>query len=373
MLLIIRKIIAEWRSVNFLNLLFVTLVFLSLCFFSVFNCFFLLLDYIFYPGFRNVEIKRPVFIIGHPRSGTTFLHRLFLQTNEMASFKSWHLLFPSLTLRFFLRPLMDYLIRNNMDELIPEEAGTHMTLDKEDEEELLFIHNLDTQFLTLTALGILDDDYRDLRFHDLQPRCKRIRSASFLKSCFQRQIYYTGRRQIFAQMHYSTHRIKTLMEVFPDARFIYIDRTPHETLPSVFSLIYYSLTKERFFDKLSPSEFRRFFEYRYQASRDLYKYFHDIWNKGKIDKDRVLIVPYALIREDLMAVYKKIVAFTGVKTSARLERAVEMQVKKQGEYKRKHTVKKLEEFGIDEKRVKDDFVFYFQNSTGGQTRDLALS
>lgn len=361
MLLIIRKIIANRRSLNFLNLLFVISAFFFLCIFSILNRFFLLLDYIFYPGFYRVEVKKPVFIIGHPRSGTTFLHRLFLQTNEMASFKSWHLLFPSLTLRFFLRPLMHFLIRNNLHVLIPEEAGTLMTLDKDDEEELLFFNNFDTQFLTLTALGMLDDDYRELRFHDLQPRRKRIRSAGFLKSCFQRQIYYTGRKQIFAQMHFSTHRIRTLMEVFPDAKFIYIDRTPYETLPSVFSLVYTFLNEYKFFDKLSPSEFKRFFEYRYQAGRDLYKYFHDLWNKGKVDKDRIMIIPYTLLREDLMGVYKDILAFTGIKPGKRLEKAAEIQSKKQSGYKRKHRVKKLEEFGIDENRIKDDFAFYFQN------------
>jgi hypothetical protein len=320
-----------------------------------------LLDYIFYPGFCRVEVKKPVFIIGHPRSGTTFLHRLFLQTNEMASFKSWHLFFPSLTLRFFLRPLVHFLIRNNLHVLIPEESGTYMTLDKDDEEELLFFQNFDTQFLTLTAFGMLDDDYRNLRFHDLRPGHKRIRSARFLKCCFRRQIYYTGRRQIFAQMHFSTHRIRTLMEVFPDARFIYIDRTPYETIPSYFSLVYSTLNKYKFFDKLSLSEFKRFFEYRYQASRDLYKYFHDLWNEGRVDKDRILIIPYTLLREDLQSVYKNILAFTGIESSERLERAAEIQAKKQGGYKRKHKVKKLEEFGIDENRIRDDFAFYFQN------------
>ncbi len=39
------------------------------------------LDAIFFPGFKNVEIKQPVFIIGHPRSGTTFMHKLFTQTD----------------------------------------------------------------------------------------------------------------------------------------------------------------------------------------------------------------------------------------------------------------------------------------------------
>jgi len=361
MLLIFRKVAANWRSLSLFNLILVILTLLDLINLFIITSFSLLLDNIFFPGYRKVKIEKPVFIIGHPRSGTTFLHRIFTGSNEIVTFKLWHLLFPSLTLRFFLRPLFQLLIRKTKAEIIAEEAGRHMTLDMAEEEEILFFHNLDTQFLTLTPLGFLDDNYRDLRFHDLQSRHRRIKSAKFLKSCFQRQIYYTGKTQIFAQMHYSTHRIKTLLEVFPDARLIYLDRAPYDTLPSLFSLIYYSLGKYKMFNKISSSHFRQYFEYRYQASKDLYQYFHDIWNKAEIDKDKVLIIPYDMLHDDLMRVFKDIVEFTGIKTNKDIDRAIEKQAKKQKQYKRKHKVKKLAEFGIDENRIKDDFSFYFQN------------
>jgi hypothetical protein len=361
MLLVLRKVAANWRSLDPFNLILVLLTLLDLINLFIITSFFLLLDNVFFPGFRRVKVKKPVFIIGHPRSGTTFVHHLFSQSNEIVEFKLWHLLFPALTLRFFMRPLLQLLISKTKAEIISEEAGRHMTLDMAEEEEILFFHNLDTQFLTLMPLGFLDDSYRDLRFHDLQPRHRRIKSARFLKSCFQRQIYYTGKTQIFAQMHFSTHRIKTLLEVFPDARFIYLDRTPYDTLPSFFSLIYYSLNKYKMFNKISTSHFRRYFEYRYQASKDLYQYFHDIWNNVEIDKDKVLIISYDMLRDDLMRLYKNIVEFTGIKTSEELDRAIKKQAKKQSQYKRKHTVKKLAEFGIDENRIKNDFSFYFQD------------
>ena len=44
-------------------------------------CFFL--DGIFFPGLRKVEVRSPVFIVGHARSGTTLLHRLM---NHMGTF-----------------------------------------------------------------------------------------------------------------------------------------------------------------------------------------------------------------------------------------------------------------------------------------------
>ena len=43
---------------------------------QILNRIFFLFDDLLFPGYRSQEVKQPVFIIGNPRSGTTFLHRL---------------------------------------------------------------------------------------------------------------------------------------------------------------------------------------------------------------------------------------------------------------------------------------------------------
>jgi len=50
-----------------------------------------------------VKIENPVFIIGHPRSGTTFLHSILTPTEEFLIFKDWELNHPSLTMRKILK------------------------------------------------------------------------------------------------------------------------------------------------------------------------------------------------------------------------------------------------------------------------------
>jgi hypothetical protein len=42
------------------------------------------LDRIAFPGYRQQPIDRPIFIVGNPRSGTTFLHRLLLGAGDTA-------------------------------------------------------------------------------------------------------------------------------------------------------------------------------------------------------------------------------------------------------------------------------------------------
>lgn len=341
-----------------LDFVYVSLVMLIFALHSAITWFSLFLDNFFFPGYRNIKVEKPVFIIGHPRSGTTFVHSLFNQTGETASFKAWHLLFPSLTARLLVAPVVNFLIRRNKTDLIPKEAGHHIALDKSEEEEMLFIHNHDTQFVIITTpLGFLDDEFRELRFHDLQPRDRRIRSAIFLKSLFQRQIYYTGNNQIFAQTHFSTHRIKTLMEVFPDAKFIYIDRSPQETLPSYFSLVNNVIDIIWGLHRFSTDQIKRFFEYRYRASLELYGYFHELCNSGEVDKERILIIPYNELKENLIDSFEKIVCFTDISVSPELRAEVEKQDEKQHGYQRAHDVRKLSDFGIDEDRMAKDFAF----------------
>ena len=42
----------------------------------------LMLDYLLFPDFRRVRVREPLFVVGVPRSGTTFLHRLLAGDRE---------------------------------------------------------------------------------------------------------------------------------------------------------------------------------------------------------------------------------------------------------------------------------------------------
>jgi LPS sulfotransferase NodH len=373
MRLLLKMIPICWRMFgfgrDFLHCLVVVLIFIILDMIKMVTLF---LDRIFFPAFHNVEVKQPVFIIGHPRSGTTFMHKLFTQTDEMAAYFSWQLLFPAISARKVIRPIVDFCRRKNMTALIPENTGHGVSLDKVEEEELLFLHCSDTQFsIILSPMGFLEDTFDQYRLHDLQPDNVRLRSARFLKSMFQRHIYDTGKTQIFAQTHFSTHRIKTLMQVFPDARFIYMHRMPEETLPSAFSLNYNMIDLIWGMHRFSSEQTDRYFEYRYQASIDLYKYFYDLWRNDEIDKQRVLVVPYDQLREDLTGVFNRVAAFTNIEPSDALRSVVKRQAEKQKKYQRKHEVRPLEDFGIDTRRLKDDFSFLHEKDPYPGTDDQA--
>lgn len=326
----------------------------------LFIFFTLALDRLFFPGYRLVEVKKPIFIIGHPRSGTTFLHHLLTQTNEAADFPCWHILFPSLTGRALIRPLINLLIKKGKAEVMPEWTGHRMVLDKTEEEEMLFLHNYDTQFVPAGLLGFDDLEYPELHHQDQEPRARRLNSMRFLNGLFQRQIHATGRDQIIAQTHFSTHRLLTMLEFYPDAKFIYVVRNPHHVVPSFLSLLHNSIEFRWGLAQVPAATLARYNQRRYQAMIDLYRYFHDLQKSGALPSDRVMVLPYGLLRHDLTAAFNRIVEFTGIKASAQLREAVANRAASQGHYQRRHTVKDLHEFGLSAEGIDRDFAFVFE-------------
>ncbi len=355
-------VIESWRNFGFgISFLRACLIFVLFRIGSMLNLLFLGLDHIFFPGFRRVEVENPIFIIGHPRSGTSFVHQLLSESHQIAAFKAWHIFFPALTSRVFVRPLVRFLSKRGLDELIPSATGHRVALDSVEEEELLFFHKLDTQFAIITTpLGFAEVDHRELRFHDLQSQTKRTKSVRFLKGCFQRHIYYTGRKQIFAQTHFSTHRIKTLLEVFPDARFIYMDRSPFETLPSYFSLNHGVVDQVWGMGNFEAEQISRYFRNRYQASIELCRYFHDVVENEEIDRKKILKIQYDSLRNDLVGVFENIVSFGGLEPSGELRALVQNRAARQPHYRRVHEVRPIEHFGIGEDEVARDFAFLLE-------------
>ena len=49
----------------------------------LFHTVFFLLDYLFFPALWRQKVQRPVFIVGHARSGTTLAHRLLAADGDV--------------------------------------------------------------------------------------------------------------------------------------------------------------------------------------------------------------------------------------------------------------------------------------------------
>lgn len=354
-----RIVISAWKTFGFGTIFWRWALFMPI--FLGFTHFTLFLDRIFFPQYRKIKVKKPVFIIGHPRSGNTFLHKLLTQTDEFVAFQTWQILFPSLTARVVVKPIINYLIKKNKSSLVPDRVGHGVALDKIEEEELLFFHKLDTQFVwARSPLGFDDQENPEFRFHDLQPSSRRRSSINFFKGCLQRQIYYTGKEQVILQTLQSVHRIKTILETFPDAKFIYLVRSPHETIPSHLSVLWFLLDLQLGVKNIPPDKLQRYIDRRYRYNIDLYRYFYDLQKNQEIAEDRVMIVRYDQLRSDLEKSFTEIVNFTGINPSDALKQAVKEQAQTQKDYQRKHQFMKLEELSLSNEQITKDFDFVFE-------------
>ena len=210
------------------------------------------LDDIFFPGYQNQTIEKPLFILGNLRSGSTFLHRLLSRDTEtFTSLTTWDIyLTPSVTQKkitqFVARLDNKYLggflhrILFAFDRATLGKIKIHqISFFQPEEDENIHLHIWDGFFVTF--LFPFMDEFPNYQHFDeaLSPEHKR-RIMSFYKSMLQRHMYATGKKYFVAKNPAFSPKIETLVEHFPDARIIYLARNPLDMLPSTVSWINYA-------------------------------------------------------------------------------------------------------------------------------------
>jgi hypothetical protein len=308
----------------------------------------LALDPLLFPALRRVRVEAPVIIIAHPRSGTTFLQRLLALEPQAAFFRTWEMLFPSILLRRLLRPFIRLAAWLDRVELQSPDRGHAITLDGVDEEEGLFLHHLDSELLTyLCPEGLVDPDYRErflrLGRTDLTGSGE---SAAALREYLRRQLYLTGARRIIINSNPSVFRIRTLLEVFPDARFVFLSRPPEETVPSYLSL--FANTAAR---RLNGEERWEFYRQKYSWSLQLYRYWKEVGDE--IPPAQLLSLDFKRLVDDPVSCVDEVLRFANIAPSAGLWEALRRELEKPRE--RAHINYPLESFGISRRELERDF------------------
>ena len=202
-----------------------------------------LLDELLFPAYRRVGVRAPVFILGIPRSGTTFLHRVMAADPRFASFSTWEVLFaPSITERYFWRlagrllaPL-GRLFGPLRRRLLARMDGIHELGLGRPEEDFLLLCWTGACFLLAFLCPDCEACWRLARFDHALPEKERRRQLAYYRRCLQKHLYFHGPDRRFLSKNPSfTACIRSLREDFPDARFIACVRDPTEVVPSQLS------------------------------------------------------------------------------------------------------------------------------------------
>jgi hypothetical protein len=209
-------------------------------------CFFL--DRILFPGLRNVEVREPIFMVGHARSGTTLTHRLLSKdTDRFSSFLLYELYFPSLLQKKLIRAaarLDARLLGGFVERRVRAWEERHygkmrhiheMGLTIPEEDDIVLYYSMASGFW-ITKMPYMGD----LDFYHMNdwPERKRRRINDFYRECVRRQLYLNGPDRIHLSKNplYSG-RVASLIEAFPGARFVVNVRNPNETVPSLMKLM----------------------------------------------------------------------------------------------------------------------------------------
>lgn len=209
-------------------------------------CFFL--DGILFPGLWRVKVEAPVFVIGHARSGTTLAHRLMYMDERMSAFKYWELRLSSLLEKKLVHVLawldgrvFGRRIERRLAAWEERKFGAvkhihKMGLSVPEEDDLILYDSCASGFW-MTKLPFMGDlDF----FHlDRRPARSRKRLMRFYRACVRRQLYLNGDGKIHLSKNPTwCGRVESLLEAFPDARFVVLYRNPYETIPSLLKLLH---------------------------------------------------------------------------------------------------------------------------------------
>lgn len=175
----------------------------------------------------------PLFILGHWRSGTTFVHNIFAQDEHFAHTTTYQTVFPHLMM--FGQPFFKFMMNIFIPNRRPTD-GMELTPDLPQEEEFGLTNMTPYSYYDFWFFpkGMLDFCDRYLTFEKSTPEEKRSYQEAFMK-IVKISIWNTGGTQYLSKNPPHTGHVKALVEMFPNAKFIYLIRNPYTVFESTRS------------------------------------------------------------------------------------------------------------------------------------------
>lgn len=181
---------------------------------------------------RTTLAEAPVFVIGHWRSGTSLLHELLARDPRHVVPTTYECLFPNhfLLTEAWLTRLLQFILPSHrpMDAMPMSWDGP-----LEDEYAMCNIGE-PSPYLAIAFPNDRQARAESLNMDAMAPADVERWKRSLLR--FLRQITMRSPKRIVLKSPPHTCRIKVLLELFPDARFVHIVRDPLAVFPSTLHL-----------------------------------------------------------------------------------------------------------------------------------------
>lgn len=315
-----------------------------------------LLDGILFPRLWRVQVEAPIFVIGHARSGTTLAHRLMSMDERMSAFRYWELRLPSLLEKKLVHALawldghvlgrrLERRLRDWEERKFGAVKDIHrMGLNVPEEDDLIFYDSCASGFW-MTKLPFMGDlDF----FHlDRQPARRRRRLMGLYKECVRRQLYLNGSNRIHLSKNPTwCGRVASLLEVFPDARFVVLYRNPYETIPSLLKLLHVSWKHAGNVDTRKIAE-----STRVMTDLSYEHYLYPLEVLARHPETRVATIDYCELIAEPKRTIERIYVELGLEITDQFRAALQREQERARRHETEHRYS-LAEFGLDDREIR---------------------
>lgn len=327
------------------------------------------LDEVLFRGWRRIEVRQPLFVLGPPRSGTTHLHHVLSLDEATTTFRTWECLFGlSITGRMLLLGLgrLDRLLGRpfgragawvgrrllaGMDEVHP------FALDAPEEDFLALMPAMQC-FILVVAFPRAGWLWRTARLDESVDRHEREKIMRFYKACVQKHMYVFGRDKRFLSKNASfSGMAESLLQAFPDARIVATTRDPGRTVPSQLSAIEPGMKAVGF--RRVPADLRD------RLIDQLLFYYLHLERLAHSHPERVVVIDNDALRDNLEQVVAAAFATLGLEMSTQFAAALAGAADRSRGFASGHKYT-LEEYGLSEQMIEQRFAEVYRQRAFGR-------
>jgi hypothetical protein len=176
----------------------------------------------------RTKVESPLFILGAWRSGTTHLHNLLARDDRFSFPNQYQVLYPNtflLTERGTAR-----LISRVFPETRPQDAVKIGVGEPQEEDFAMCSLTGQASMLTMAFPRNVSFYERFMTMDELSPAELALWKKNYVG--FLKKVMFKHRRPLVLKSPANTARIKLLLDLFPDAKFVYIHRNPYDVFRS---------------------------------------------------------------------------------------------------------------------------------------------
>jgi hypothetical protein len=345
-----RFAVRRWFYVLFFTVLYWLMWFLVACGRA--------LDHVFFPGFKRQPMREPVFIVAPPRSGTTLTQKLMSLDEERFVYNAlYQTIFPAVIFQrcFDAGVWLDRKLGQPLGRVVAWAEKKwfggwddmhRMRFNQPEEDDGFFVYTFVTEAIFLLFLHV--DELWEAGFQDSLPPDKRRGVMAFYKSCLQRRLYASGPgKTMLSKATQSSGAVESLLEAFPDAKFITIVRHPYKSVASHVSVFWPvwqahspALKKDgpesKAYARLAVRWFQHLFEFR-----------------RKVNPQQYYCIDYRDLAQDPKQALEKLYSHFGWQMSRAFSEKLATATESQREFKSSHEYT-LEEFGLSREWIQEE-------------------